>query len=50
LNIASEKDRGTRVRLVVPLAGSRWRAGIRSFAPRRFRAALGAVHERAKSP
>jgi signal transduction histidine kinase/ligand-binding sensor domain-containing protein len=32
LNIASEKDRGTRVRLVVPLPGSRWRAGIRLFA------------------
>jgi signal transduction histidine kinase/ligand-binding sensor domain-containing protein len=50
LNIASEKDRGTRVRLIVPLPGSRWRAGIRSFAPRRFRAALGAAQGRNRSP
>jgi signal transduction histidine kinase len=39
LSISSEKDRGTRVRLVVPLSGSRWRARMRSFARLRRRAA-----------
>jgi signal transduction histidine kinase len=50
LNIASEKDRGTRVRLVVPLPGSRWRAGIRSFAPRRIRTAISSAKGRRKPP
>jgi signal transduction histidine kinase/ligand-binding sensor domain-containing protein len=50
LNIASEKDRGTRVRLVVPLPGFRWRAGIRSFAPRRIRTAISSAKGRRKSP
>ena len=35
LSITSEKDRGTRVRLVVPVSGSRWRTRVRSLA--RFR-------------
>jgi signal transduction histidine kinase/ligand-binding sensor domain-containing protein len=39
LSIISEKDQGTRVRLVVPLSGSRWRARMRSFARLRRRAA-----------
>jgi hypothetical protein len=39
LSITSEKDRGTRVRLVVPLQGSRWRAGVRSLTRLRLRAA-----------
>jgi signal transduction histidine kinase len=39
LSITSEKDRGTRVRLVVPLSGSRWRAGVRSLTRLRRRAA-----------
>jgi hypothetical protein len=38
LSITSEKDRGTRVRLVVPLSGARWRARVRSFARFRLRA------------
>ena len=41
LSITSEKDRGTRVRLVVPLSGSRWRARVRSFTRLRRRAAGG---------
>ena len=41
LSITSEKDRGTRVRLVVPLPGSGWLAGIRSLARLRLRAAAG---------
>jgi signal transduction histidine kinase/streptogramin lyase len=38
LSITSEKDRGTRVCLVVPLSGARWRARVRSFARFRLRA------------
>jgi signal transduction histidine kinase/ligand-binding sensor domain-containing protein len=45
LSITSEKDRGTRVRLVVPLAGSRWRAGVRSLTRLRLRAAAGVTRE-----
>ena len=37
LSITSEKDQGTRVRLVVPLSGSRWRARVRSVARLRLR-------------
>jgi signal transduction histidine kinase len=50
LNIASEKDRGTRVRLVVPLPGSRWGAAIRSFAPRGNRTTISSAQGRRKSP
>jgi signal transduction histidine kinase len=50
LSITSEKDRGTRVRLVVPLPGSRWRAGVRSLTRLRLRAAAAVTRVRSKSP
>jgi len=49
LSITSEKDRGTRVRLVVPLPGSGWLAGIRSLARLRLRAAASVSRAWSKS-
>lgn len=42
LSITSEKDRGTRVRLVLPLSGWRWRARARSLMKLSLLSAAGA--------
>jgi signal transduction histidine kinase len=49
LSITSEKDRGTRVRLVVPLPGSGWLAGVRSLTRLRAAASVKGIWSKSQT-